>query len=137
MLFTSCDTHVIVLSDAVEQLFSRLYAGGTPVKANRVRIDVETGSIPLNPALRQDVGMVLVGKGASRLTGMMAVTRGKTFIMLEKSHLWPADAVATILADRTYDHYKLISDPYTLSKFDKTPIPADRAPLFGCSDPGP
>ncbi len=137
MLSTSCDTHVMVLSDEVEQLFSRLYAGGTPVEASRVRIDVETGSVPLNPALRQDVHMVLVGEGASRLTGMMAVTRGKTFIMLDKSHLWPADAVATILADRAYNQYKLIADPYTLSKFDKTPIPTDRAPRFGCSGSGP
>jgi hypothetical protein len=134
MLRTSCDTHVIVLSDELEQLFSRLYAGGTAVEASRVRIAVDTGSAPINPALRQDAHAVVAGEGASTLTGLMGVTRGRTFIMLEKSHLWPGDAVATILADPAYAGYKLIADPYTLSKFDNTPIPADRAPRFGCAD---
>ncbi|MDR3533056.1 MAG: hypothetical protein P4L90_21165 [Rhodopila sp.] len=135
-LLTSCDTHVIVLSDEVEQLFSRLYAGGTPVEARRLRIDVDTGAVPINPALRQDAHAILVGEGATRLTGLIGVRRGKTFIMLEKSHLWPADAVAAIMANPAYAEYKLIADPYTLSKYDKTPIPADRAPRFGCSDSG-
>ena len=133
-LRTTCDSNVMVLSDEVEQLLSRLYAGGTPVKANRIRIDVETGMTPLNPTLNQDVHTVVVGEGATRLTGMMAVTRDKTFIILEKSHLWPADAVATILADPAYDQYKLVADPYTLSKFDKTPVPIDRTSRFGCLD---
>jgi hypothetical protein len=137
MLRTSCDTHVIVLSDELEQLFSRLYAGGTPVEATRVRIAVDTGSAPINPALRQDAHAVVAGEGASTLTGLMGVTRGRTFIMLEKSHLWPGDAVATILADPAYGGYELIADPYTLSKYDNTPIPADRAPRFGCADPAP
>jgi hypothetical protein len=135
-LRTSCDTHVIILSDEVEQLFSRLYAGGTPVEASRIRINVDTGSLPINPALRQHVHTVLVGKGASSLTGIIGVRYGKTFIMLEKSHLWPADAVATIMANPLYADYKLIADPYTLSKFDKTAIPADRAPRFGCPEAG-
>ncbi|MEA2740709.1 MAG: hypothetical protein QOH05_4016 [Acetobacteraceae bacterium] len=132
-LRTSCDSHVIVLSDELEQLFSRLYADGTPVEARRVRIDFDTGTVPINPALRQDDHMVRVGEGTSRLTGMIGVTRGRTYIMLEKSHLWPADAVATLLADPAYAGYRLIADPYSLSKFDKTPIPTDRAPHFGCS----
>lgn len=137
MLRTSCDTHVVVLSDELEQLFSRLYAGGTPVEASRVRIAVDTGSAPINPALRQDAHAVIAGEGASSLTGLMGVARGRTFIMLEKSHLWPGDAVATILADPAYAGYKLIADPYTLSKYDLTPISPDRAPRFGCADPAP
>jgi hypothetical protein len=137
MLRTSCDTHVIVLSDELEQLFSRLYADATPVEASRVRIAVDTGTAPINPALRQDAHAVVAGEGASALTGLMGVTRGRTYIMLEKSHLWPADAVATILADPAYAGYRLIADPYTLSKFDNTPIPADRAARFGCPDAAP
>ncbi|HEY0185513.1 MAG TPA: hypothetical protein VGC09_22145 [Rhodopila sp.] len=135
-LLTTCDTHVIVLSDEVEQIFSRLYAGGTPVEAHRITIARDLGASPVNPAMRQDVHVVLVGEGANRLTGMVGMRRGKTFIMLEKSHLWPGDAVATLMADPAYDQYKLIADPYTLSKFDKTPIPAERAPRFGCTDAG-
>ena len=127
---------MIVLSDEVEQLFSRLYAEGTPVEARRMSIDVDAGAAPINPALRRDETTLVIGEGANKLTGLIGVRRGKTFVMLEKSHLWPGDAVATILANPAFDKYKLIADPYTLSKFDRTPIPADRAPRFGCSDAG-
>jgi hypothetical protein len=135
-LRTICDAHVIVLSDEVEQLFSRLYAGRTPVEARRIRIGVETSSPPLFPSLFRDPEMIIVGSGASSLTGLIGKWHDKTFVMLEKSHLWPADAVAVIMADQRYADYKLIADPYTMSKFDKTGIPADRAPRFGCSDSG-
>jgi hypothetical protein len=135
-LRTSCDPNVIVLSDEVEQLFSRLYAGGTAVEARRISINVDAGAAPINPALRQDPTTLVIGQGDNKLTGTIGERRGKTFVMLEKSHLWPGDAVATILADPAFDKYKLIADPYTLSKFDKTPVPADRAPHFGCSDAG-
>jgi hypothetical protein len=135
-LLTSCDPHVIVLSDEVEQIFSRLYEGGTPVEAQRIIIKADIGAAPINPALRQDAHEMLVGAGAGRLTGLMGTRQGKTFIMLEKSHLWPGDAVATLLADPTYNDYKLVADPYTLSKYDKTPIQPDRAPRFGCPAAG-
>jgi hypothetical protein len=135
-LLTTCDTHVLVLSDEVEQLFSRLYAGETPVDAHRLIIKAETGSPPINPALREDPHAIETGEGASRLTGLIGVRRGKTFIILDKSHLWPGDAVATILAIPAYDDFKLIADPYSMSKYDKTPIPADRAARFGCPDQG-
>jgi hypothetical protein len=136
-LRTSCDPYVIVLSDEVEQLFSRLYAGGTPVEARRISIEVDAGAAPINPALRQDPTTLVIGKGDNKLTGTIGERRGKTFVMMEKSHLWPGDAVATILANPSFDKYKLIADPYTMSKYDKTPVPADRAPRFGCSDAGP
>ena len=107
-----------------------------PVEARRVVIEVDAGAPPLNPALRQDAHTLIVGQGANRLTGMMGVRRGKTFIMLEKGHVWPGDAVATILAIPAFNDYKIVADPYTLSTFDKTPIPADRMPRFGCPDQG-
>jgi hypothetical protein len=135
-LRTVCDTRVIVLSDELEQLFSRLYAGGTPVEAHRVIIDVDTGMTPINLAMRQDAQTVVVGEGAAKLTGMVGITRGKTYVMLEKSHLWPGDAVASLLINPTYAGYKIVADPYSLSIYDKTPVPADRAPTFGCSGGG-
>lgn len=132
-LRTACDSKVIVLSDEVEQLFSRLYDNGTPVVAHRMIIGIDTGTTPLQPALRQDSQTIIVGDAASRLTGMIGEVHGKTFIMLEKSHLWPADAVAALLADPAFNDYKLVADPYTMSIYDKTPIPADRAATFGCA----
>lgn len=135
-LLTVCDAHVIVLSDEVEQIFSRLYSGGAHVEAKRIVIGADTGAAPLNPALRQDADTVMVGSGSSRLPGMIGTREGRTFIVLEKSHLWPGDPVATILANPIYNDYKLIADPYTLSNYDKTPIPPDRAPRFGCPVPG-
>jgi hypothetical protein len=133
-LLTSCDPHLIVLSDEIEQLFSRLYANRTSVEANRIGIDVDTGTSPLNPAMRQDAHAILVGHGDSKLTGLIGVRHGKTFIMLEKSHFWPADPVAALLAMPKYADYKLVADPYTLSIYDKTAIPPERAAHFGCSD---
>ena len=132
-LRTSCDTHLIVLSDEVEQLFSRLYDGGSPVVAHRLIIGLNTGTTPLDPALRQDSKTIVMGDSPSRLTGFVGVARGKTFVMLEKSHLWPADAVAALLAAPDFNDYKLVADPYTMSIYDKTPIPADRAAHFGCA----
>jgi hypothetical protein len=32
--------------------------------------------------------------------------------------------------------YKLVADPYTLSIYDKTAIPAERAARFGCAEAG-
>lgn len=133
-LRSSCDTQVIVLSDEVEQLFSRLYDNGTPVVARRMIIEMDTGTTPLQPSLRQDSHTIVVGNAASRLTGFVGLEHGKTFIMLEKSHLWPADAVAALLADPAFNDYKLVADPYTMSIYDKTPIPADRAVRFGCAN---
>ncbi|MEA2742941.1 MAG: hypothetical protein QOG25_1312 [Acetobacteraceae bacterium] len=135
-LRTTCDAHVIVLGDEVEQLFAGLYTDGAHVDARRISIAVETGTAPIYPALRQDAHGIVVGEGASRLTGLMGVVHGKTFVILEKSHIWPADAVATILAIPAYADYKLIADPYTMSIYDKTAIPPDRAPRFGCSNSG-
>jgi hypothetical protein len=131
-----CDKYVIVLSDESEQLFSRLYAGGMPVDASRIEIYPDK-IYPDTGSLRQystSVHMAVASQGASRLIGLMGVWRGKTFIMLEKVHIWPGDAVATIMADAKYDDYKLIADPYTLSTFDKLAIPDGRAPHFGCAD---
>jgi hypothetical protein len=103
---TSCDAHTIVFSDENPQLFSRLYAAGLPVKAD----EYWYGHFGVKHAIRN----------------------GKEFIMMEKMNGWPEDAVAKVLADPALRDFKLINDPWTMSKYDLTPIPPDRAPTFGC-----
>jgi hypothetical protein len=108
-LHTACQDHTMILSDEGAQLFSRLYAGGVPVEAQAVVVH----------------GMA----------GRLGVRRGKTFLELQKMNAWPKDPAATMLADPAYDQYKVFEDPYTMSKFDRTPIPPDRVARFGCPDP--
>ncbi len=128
-----CDDSVIVLSDgdAVEQLFSRLYAGGTPVEASGIEIKAE--SLPPKLPSAESLHLALVGQTSRGLPGLMGLTRRKRFIILDKRHYWPGDAVARIVADQIYADYKLVADPYSLSKFDKAAIPQGRKPRFGCS----
>ena len=122
---------MIVFSDEAEQLFSRLYANGTPlVDVRRVEINAEVAAQPDQKSFH----MALVGKGTTKLVGLMGNRRDQTFVMLAKSRLWPGDAVETIIANPAYADYKLVEDPSTLSKFDKTVIPADRMAHFGCSE---
>jgi hypothetical protein len=123
----------IVLSDEVEQIFSRLYQNGTPVNAHRILIPVSAATPTAKGDGEGAVHIALVGDGALRLPGFIGVRGGKTFIMVEKAHAWPADPVAVILANPAYNDYKIIPDPYTMSQFDKTPVPLDRQPRFGCA----
>jgi hypothetical protein len=129
---TTCDPRLIVLSDDVEQLFSRLYAGGTPVEAHRFVVAADTGSPPLNPSIRQSRDTILIGHGDTRLTGMIGKRGQNTFIILEKSHLWPADPVTTLLGMPAFADYKIVEDPNTMSTYDKTSVPPDRQPRWGC-----
>ncbi len=108
-LINSCDAHTILLSDEGELFFSRLYAGGASLHATHYR--------------------------AGRLVGLKGTRNGKTFLVLSKMNAWPDDAVVTILADRSFDTYKLAADPYSMSTYDKTPIPAERAAHFNCASP--
>jgi hypothetical protein len=133
---TSCDARNIVLSDEYEQIFSRLYVNGTPVEANRINIPVKADTEGTAGDTKDRVHLALVGKGDLRLPGAIGTRDGKTFVMVEKAHAWPADAVAAILANPAYNDYKIIADPYTMSRYDKVPIPADRQPHFGCVGSG-
>jgi len=133
-LLTSCDTHVMVLSDEMEQIFSRLYENGTTVKARRILIPVNAVTPTVKGDGQDAVHLALVGDGNLRLPGFIGVRNGKTFIMVEKAHAWPADPVAAILGNPAYNDYKIIADPYTMSQFDKTPVPPDRQPRFGCTN---
>jgi hypothetical protein len=111
MLTTPCQNHTIILTDETAQLASRLYAGGVPIEAHREKAD--------------DIGVRLSGH------------RSKTMLYVEKTAMWPRDAVAVFLADPAYNDYKLYQDPYTMSKYDATPIPPARQAQFGCPDPAP
>jgi hypothetical protein len=109
MLAMPCQTHTVILTIAeTAQLFSRLYAGGVPVEAHR--------------------------EGSDDILGRVAGQRSKVMLYLAKPTRWPEDAVA-ILADPAYKDYKLYQDPYSLSKYDVTPIPPDRQAKFGCPEP--
>jgi hypothetical protein len=111
MLATPCQTQTVVLTNETAQLFSRLYAGGVPVEARR--------------------------EGFDDIRGRVGVRRSKIMLYLEKETRWPEDAAALILADPAYNDYKLYQDPYSLSKYDVTPIPPARQAQFGCPDPAP
>ncbi|MBN8874159.1 MAG: hypothetical protein J0H67_15095 [Rhodospirillales bacterium] len=107
MIATSCDPATLVFSDEGPHVFSRLYAHGTPVRAER---------FVLGPFL-----------------GFQGERAGHKFIVLEKENGWPQDAVATVLADPALRDYKLVQDPWTMSRYDRTSIPPDRAARLGCA----
>jgi hypothetical protein len=112
LLTTPCQTYTIILTnDETAQLFSRLYAGGDPVEARR--------------------------EGPDDIRGLVGVQRSKIMLYLAKTTRWPEDAVALILGDPAYNDYRLYQDPYSMSKYDVTPIPPDRQAQFGCPEPAP
>jgi hypothetical protein len=107
MVTTSCDANTLIFSDESEQIFSRLYAGGTPVTASVDRIN---------------------GFDAFRAT-----VGGRHFIFIIKMNAWPNDAVAMVLNDPSFDKYQLYADPYLPSIYDKAAIPPNRLAKFGCN----
>ena len=109
-LLTSCDPYTLMLSDAGPVVFSRIYAGGGQVAAE----PFELGRFN---------------------EGRLGVRDGRNFLVLTKQPGWPADAVAAILADPALDRYKIAEDPWSMSRYDKTPVPAGRAARFGCAPP--
>jgi hypothetical protein len=110
MISTSCDSHTFVLSDEGPHIATRLYAAGLPIKAEPFRL--------------------------AGYFGVHAVRDSKDFIVMEKMNGWPDDPVATVLADPALSQYHLAQDPWTMSKYDRTPIPADRVATFGCAPAG-
>lgn len=103
----SCDSHTLIFSDEGEQFFSRLYVGGLPVEARRWTL--------------------------GRFNGLIGERGGKTYLAFEKMTGWPDDAVAAVLADHDLDQFKMVADPYSMSRYDRTPIPPDRAARLGCT----
>lgn len=107
-MLTSCDSHTLVLTDAGPVVFSRVYAGGGQVTAEPFELGPFT-------------------------EGRLGVRDGKHFLVLRKENGWPDDTVATILADHRLDDYKIEQDPWSMSLYDKTPVPPDRVAHFGCA----
>ena len=103
---TACDANIVIFSDESEQLFSRLYSGGSTVQASLAYVD---GFVTFNG------------------------TRGtQHFVFISKMTGWPKDAIATVLSDSSFEGYQLYADPYLPSVYDRTAIPADRMARFGC-----
>jgi hypothetical protein len=106
----SCEPYTLVLSDEAPTLFSRLYADGRPVRADRYQL--------------------------GRFLGFQGQAGGRAFIMLEKMNGWPDDPVAAVLGEPGLDRYKLVQDPWTMSRYDRQPIPPERQANLGCQQSG-
>jgi hypothetical protein len=106
-LVSGCNTNIILFSDEGELFFSRLYSGGAIVGAKRY--------------------------SSGRLAGLIGKYNGKSVIVLSKMNAWPEDAVAAVLADPSLDGYKIAADPYSMSIYDKTPIPPSREVRLACA----
>lgn len=105
---TACDANTVIFSDESEQVFSRLYAGGSKVQSSLGHVD-----------------------------GFLAfrATRGTHhFVFISKMTGWPEDALAIVLSDPNFNAYQLYADPYLASVYDKTAIPVDRVARFGCNN---
>ena len=110
VLATPCQTHTIVLTDdETAHLFTRLYAGNASIRARR--------------------------EGFDDIRGVVGRDGDKVMLYIAKTPRWPDDPVGLILADPAYNDYKLFQDPYSMSKYDVTPIPSDRLAQFGCPKP--
>jgi hypothetical protein len=106
MVATGCDANTVIFSDESEQIFSRLYAGGASVQSSVSDIH----------------GFIAFG-------GTLGAHH---FVFISKMTGWPKDAVATVLADSSFDNYQLYADPYLPSIYDKMTIPVSRLARFGC-----
>jgi hypothetical protein len=102
----TCETKTIVLSERQPQIVSHLFDGN---KQWNIKERLWHG-----------------------FTLMSADNEGTGIVVISLHEGWPRDAVADILADPSFDGYKLIRDPDTISVYDKTPIPQERAVGLGC-----
>ncbi|MGH6834365.1 MAG: hypothetical protein ACREC9_02225 [Methylocella sp.] len=106
MVATSCDTYTAIFSDQSEQIFSRLYAREASVRASVILID--------------------------GFLGLSGAHGARQYVFISKMTGWPKDAVAAVLADPSFDNYRLYADPYLPSIYDRTDIPPSRLARFGC-----
>ena len=106
MVATACDANTVIFSDESAQIFSRLYAGGAPVQSS-VR-DIH---------------------GFPAFSGTLGAHH---YVFISKIEGWPRDAVATVLADPSFDNYQLYADPFLPSIYDIMAIPVRRLARFGC-----
>ncbi len=105
-LQSTCDPKVVLFTGWQRPIFVRLYAGGRQVEAQLT----DFNGFPV----------------ASAKVG------GREFAIISTPEGWPRDAVAEVLRNRVYDSYKLMFERDTVSGYEKTPIPVDRAVRMGC-----
>jgi len=108
MVRTSCDRDTLILSDESEQIFSRLYKGGTPLEAVNTRV--------------------------GEFSVIRVTVKDRHFAFAVKMTGWPKDAVALMLNQPSFDNYQLYADPYFPSIYDKVAIPPNRLAKFGCKE---
>ena len=104
-----CDAKVIVFTDHQPQVSTHIY--GT-----HFHWKVKTGHFHEFPTLTAQDG--------DRIIVFMSTHEG-----------FPADPVAEVLSDLSWQEYSLMHDPSTYSAYDKTAIPSDRAAHLGCNLP--
>ena len=108
-LRNTCDQKVVLFTAWSRPIFVRLYAGGQQVEGQLTDLN----GFPV----------------ASGKVG------GREFAIISTPEGWPRDAVAEVLHNSAYDSYKLMFERDTMSEYEKTPIPADRAVRMGCQAP--
>jgi hypothetical protein len=108
-LRNTCDQKVALFTAWSRPIFVRLYAGGQQVEGQLTDLN----GFPV----------------ASGKVG------GREFAIISTPEGWPRDAVAEVLQNSAYDSYKLMFERDTMSEYEKTPIPADRAVRMGCQAP--
>ena len=106
---STCEKSTLVLSDEINQLLVALYSPWEKVRT----VEVNFG----------------------RNVAFHATWNGRDFLFVSKIEAWPSDTIVRIMADRSLDSYKIIVDPDTVSIFDRTPVPPERAARLGCPAP--
>ena len=105
-LLGACDAKTIVFSEREPQIVAHLYEGNRPW-----RVEEQLWR---------------------RFPLFIAQDRNVSFMVVSPHEGWPQDVVGEMLADPAFNEYKLVRDPDTISIYDKTPIPENRAARFGC-----
>lgn len=67
-------------------------------------------------------------------SGLRVVRNNQTFLFVDPYLIWPQDPVTVIMNHPELDGYRIFRDPYSLSSYDKMPIPAGRTANYPASD---
>jgi hypothetical protein len=112
------------------------FAGGVCLLAGlTTRVDI-IFAVPWLVLARADTRSLrgfLVSCNAIARKNLGTVGGDKVMLYKAKAPRWPDDPVCLILADSTFNDYKLVQDPYSMSKYNATAIPPERQAMFGCA----
>jgi hypothetical protein len=106
ILATSCDANTVIFTDEAEHFIHRFFAAGWRLDPSKTFIH-----------------------GANAFSGNLGA---HYYVIMPKWTAYPKDVVAEVLADPSFDDYKLYADPYTISTYEKMAIPDRRLAQFGC-----